>query len=50
MFLGLHLLAREDLFDDALFIDDEGRADGTHRLFAVNSLTFVDKDYDVIYY
>ena len=28
MFLGFHLLASENLFDDAFFIDDESGADG----------------------
>ena len=38
MLLGLHLLASKDVFDDALLVDDEGSADGAHRLLAVHIL------------
>ena len=35
---GFHLLAGKDLFDDTLFVDDKGGADGTHGLFAIHVL------------
>ena len=38
MLFGLDLLASEDLFDDALFVDDEGGTDGAHGLFAIHGL------------
>ena len=38
MLLGVDLLAREDLFDDAVLVDDEGRANGAHRLLSVHRL------------
>ena len=36
MLFRLHLLASEDLLDDALFVDDKGGADGSHCLLAIH--------------
>ena len=38
MLFGFDLLAGEDLFDNALFVDDEGGADGAHGLLAIHGL------------
>ena len=38
VFLGLHLLAGENLFDDALLINNKGGADSTHRLLTIHRL------------
>lgn len=38
MFFGFNLLSSHDLFNDALFVDDEGGADGAHDLLAVHGL------------
>ena len=38
MFLCLHLLASEDLLDDSFLVDDEGGANGSHRLLAIHIL------------
>ena len=36
VFLGLYLLACEDLLDDALLVDDEGRSDSAHGCLAIH--------------
>lgn len=36
VFLGLHLLASEDVLDDALLVDDESGANRAHRLLAIH--------------
>ena len=38
MFLGLDFLGQQDAFDDALFVDDEGGAEGSEILAAVHRL------------
>ena len=36
MFFGLHLFASQDVLNDTLLVDDEGGADGAHRLPSIH--------------